>query len=404
MRILLVEDKESFRRLLVKALEGSSWEVTPLGDPREAREVLDRERFDVLVTDLRLPGMSGLELLKAAKRAQPALRAVVMSAFGETKDVVEAIRWGADDFLAKPFDLDAFSLVLERLRALAMAPPPDPREPWVAHAPSMRTLERDLAKAAETRLPVLFHGEPGAGKSRAARRLHALRHPQAPFLSLPAASLAPGAVDLALLQGGSLFLGGLEQVEDPRNLVSAMESEAGSRIHWTGGCRVPDSLSEPVRLRLGVLSLRVPPLRDRREDILPLFRTFLELQARREGRAVPLVEPRLERELLARQWPGNLRQMTWSIAQALGATAGPVLADLPPDSAQRAATLLLPCPGSGTLEEMLQTVVKSAEGVLLRRALEGRRDDPSGCAKELGLTPRAFARILRDHAIPLEDE
>jgi len=119
---------------------------------------------------------------------------------------------------------------------------------------------------------------------------------------------------------------------------------------------------------------------------------------------VPLVEPRIERELLARQWPGNLRQMTWSIAQALGATAGPILADLPPDSARRATSLLLPCPGSGTLEEMLQAVVKSAEGALLRRALEGRRGDPAACARELGLTPRGFARILRDHAIPLEDE
>lgn len=404
MRLLLVEDKESFRRLLVKALEGSAWEVTALGDPLEAKRALDAAPFDVLVTDLRLPSLSGLDLLKAAKRAQPALRAVVMSAFGETKDVVEAIRWGADDFLAKPFDLDAFSAVLERLRALGEAPPPDPREPWIAHSPAVLALDRALARAAESAVPVLFHGEPGAGKSRAARRLHTLRHPQAPFLALPAASLVPASLDLALLHGGSVFLAGLEQLGDARPLAAAMDSEAGSRVRWMGACSDPDALAEAVRLRLGVLTLRVPPLRERREDILPLFRAFLEMQARREGRAVPFVEPKVERELLARQWPGNLRQMTWSVAQALGASPGSVLADLPPDSARRAASLVLPDPGPGTLEAMLQAVGRSAEGVLLRRALEGRREDPAGVARDLGLSPRAFARALKDHAIPLEDE
>jgi DNA-binding NtrC family response regulator len=404
VRLLLVEDKDSFRRLLVKALEGSIWEVAAVGDPFEAKKALAAQPFDVLVTDLRLPGLSGLELLKAAKRSQPALRAVMMSAFGETKDVVEAIRWGADDFLAKPFDLDHFSQVLERLRALVVAPPPDPREPWIVRSPAMDVLERSLAKAAETDLPVLFHGEHGSGKSRAARRLHVLRHPQAPFLALPAASLAPASLDLALLQGGSVFLAGLEQLEDPRALAAAMDLEAGARVHWMGGCASLEALPEPVRLRMGVLGLRVAPLRERREDILPLFRAFLEMQSRREGRPVPLVEPRLEKELLARQWPGNLRQMTWSVAQALGATAGPVLADLPPDSARRASSLVLPHPPPGTLEEMLQSVLREAEGAILRRALEGRRDDPAGVARDLGLPARTFARILRDHAISLEDE
>lgn len=115
MRLLLVEDKDSFRRLLVQALEGSGWTAAACAHPGEALEALAREPFDAMITDLRLPGFSGLELLKRAKRLQPALRTVLMSAFGEPQDIVEAVRWGADDFLAKPFDLERFLELLARL-------------------------------------------------------------------------------------------------------------------------------------------------------------------------------------------------------------------------------------------------------------------------------------------------
>ena len=402
MRLLLVEDKDSFRRLLVQALAGGDWEVTALGDPREALAALAERPYDILVTDLRLPGLSGLELLKAAKRTRPAIRAVLMSAFGEPRDIVEAIRWGADDFLAKPFDLDAFGEVLERLRALGEAPPPDPREPWIVHSPALAALERDLARAADRPVAVLFHGEPGSGKARAARRLHTLRRPQAPFLAMAAAGLGPDSRELAVLQGGSIYLTGLEEAGG--RLAAAMEGAAGQGIRWMGGCRDLAAVPEAVRLRLGVLTFRVPPLRERREDILPLFRTFLELQARREGRPVPIVEKAMERDLLHRSWPGNLRQLTWSLAQALGASSGPVLAPLPPDRAERGDALVLACPDPGTLEAMLAAVAHEASGALLRRAMDGRRNDPQGVAAALGLTPRALARALREHGISLEDE
>ena len=136
MDLLLVEDKDSFRRLLTQALEGSAWSVRAVADPRGALQALEAGPFHVMVTDLRLPGMSGLELIRRARQLQPGLRVVLMSAFGEPRDIVEAMRLGADDFLPKPFDLDAFLALLDRLRALVGAPPPDPAEPWVAHSPA----------------------------------------------------------------------------------------------------------------------------------------------------------------------------------------------------------------------------------------------------------------------------
>ncbi len=345
MRLLLVEDKDSFRRLLVQAL-GDAWEVTAVGDPAAALAALAAAPFEILVTDLRLPGMSGLELLKAAKRRHPALRAVLMSAFGEPRDIVEAMRWGADDFLPKPFDLDQFEAVLERTRALAEAPPPDPREPWIVHSPAMRELDLGLAKAADTGFAVLFQGEPGTGKGRAARRLHALRHPQAPYLCLSAPSLPADGPEprLARLQGGSVYVPELEELAPGGwgALVRAMDSELGRGIHWLGSCREQNALPEPLRERMGVIVFSLPPLRERREDILPMFRAFLDARARQDGRPVPMLERGVEKQLLQSDWPGNLGQLAWAVGHAWRATTGPVLAPLPTFGPEAGEAMVLP--------------------------------------------------------------
>jgi DNA-binding NtrC family response regulator len=408
MRLLLVEDKDSFRRLLVQAL-GSAWEVTAVGDPDAALAALAAAPFEILVTDLRLPGMSGLELLKAAKRRHPALRAVLMSAFGEPRDIVEAMRWGADDFLPKPFDLDQFEAVLERTRALAEAPPPDPREPWIIHSPAMRELDLVLAKAADTGFAVLFQGEPGTGKSRAARRLHALRHPQAPYLCLSAPSLPAEGPDrrrLALLQGGSIYVSELEELAPGgwAPLVRAMDSDLGRGIHWLGSCRELKALPESLRELMGVIAFTLPPLRERREDILPMFRAFLDDRARQDGRPVPMLERGVEKDLLQAGWPGNLNQLAWAVAYAWRASAGPLLAPVPTFGRGAGEALVLPWPAPGTLAAMLASVAQVASAALVRKAMEGQRADPAQVARSLGLGPRPFARILREHHISLEDE
>jgi DNA-binding NtrC family response regulator len=408
MRLLLVEDKDSFRRLLVQAL-GPAWEVTAVGDPAAALAALTEAPFEILVTDLRLPGMSGLELLKAAKRMRPALRAVLMSAFGEPRDIVEAMRWGADDFLPKPFDLDQFEQVLARARALAEAPPPDPREPWIVHSPAMRELDLALSRAADTDLRVLFQGEQGVGKARAARRLHALRHPQAPYLCLSAPSLPPEGPDprrLALLQGGSIYVSELEDLAEAgwAPLARAMDSELGQGVHWLGSCRDAKALPEPLRLRMGVIVFTLPPLRERREDILPMFRAFLDARARLDGRPVPGLARGAEKELLQGAWPGNLGQLSWAVAQAWRATAGPLLAPVPAFVPETGGALVLPWPEPGTLAAMLGSVEQSATKALLAKAMEGHRGDPALVARGLGLAPRRLAGILREHHISMEEE
>ncbi len=408
MRLLLVEDKDSFRRLLVQALVGSSWDVLAVGDPEEAVRVLEGGAFEVMVTDLRLPGFSGLELLRRAKRLQPGLRVILMSAFGEPKDIVEAVRWGADDFLPKPFDLDVFLALLQRTAALVEAPPPDPREAWVANSPAMQHLDQGLAQAAGSDLPVLFTGEPGSGRGRTARRLHALRRPDSPYLALRADALPPGGPSprqLDLLKGGSFYLQDLDLLPPDRipGLVRAMGTSAGQYVAWMGGCRSSQDLPEPLTTRLAVLEFHLLPLAQRPEDVIPLFRAILTARARQLGRSVPLVDRSLERSLPARGWPGNVRELAWCVDQALQITSGPVLGPLPDPGAMGSSPLMLPLATDGTLEARLDAVRHHAEAAILRRELAAHSGDLGTLAQRLGLTPRTLAQRLREHAIPLED-
>lgn len=401
MRLLLVEDKDTFRRLLVQALAGTAWAVLAVGDPKEALEALERSPFEVLVTDLRLPGISGIELLRRAKRMHPGIRIVLMSAFGEPEDIVEAMRCGADEFLPKPFDLDHFHSTLEHLLALVEAPPPDPREPWVVQSPAMKALDRALSKAADSHASALFLGEKGVGKLRAARRLHSLWNPQGPFLVVSATSL-PDESHMKLFAHGSLYLMDLEELSAAQVQAVHAAMEKGETIRWMGGARSQQSVPESLRLRLGVLCFQLPPLRERKEDVLPLFRSFLEAAARQDGRTFPLVERSVERDLLQRGWPGNVREVAWCATQALRTTQGAILASIPPSAEALETTLCIPLPEPSTLEAMLSELVKVAEPFLLRRALQAHAQDPSAAAAALGLTTRALAQRLREHHIPLE--
>ncbi len=409
MDLLLVEDKDSFRRVLSQALAGSAWTVRAVPDPQEALSNLVEQPCDVLVTDLRLPGMSGLELIRRARQMRPGLRMVLMSAFAEPRDIVAAMRLGADDFLAKPFDLDVFLTLLERLAALVVAPAPDPAEPWIDHSPPLRSLNAALGKAATTRLPVLFRGSPGSGRARSARRLHCLRHPLGPFRRVPAATLGQSGPDdhlLDLLRGGSLYLAELDQLSPNavEALVQATGSEAGRALDWMAGIAPGGQVPVPLRESLGALELRIPPLRERREDILALASSFLDRAARQEGRPAPWLERNAERQLLDYAWPGEVRELESVLRHALQSERGHSIRELAGLGLGSQAPLCLPWPAPDVLEAMLREGLKAVESQLLRRALNHQAGSLPRTAEALGLTVRVLGQRLRDHGISLEDE
>ena len=407
MRLILVEDKDSFRKLLMQALEGSPWERRATADPHEALRWIEGGGAEVLVTDLRLPGLSGLDLIRRAKRVQPGLRVVLMSAFGEPKDIVEAMRLGAEDFLPKPFDLDIFLALMDRLRALVGAPPPDPREPWIALSPAMLTLDSVLRTAADSDAPSLFIGARGSGKARAARRLHALRHPRGPYLSVAAMDLGDGidAHSLGLLQGGSLLIHGLEHLRSDASekLLKAMDSPLGHGLQWMATSADESAIPENARLRMGVLRFEVPGLAQRPEDHLPLFKALLEQAAAREGRIAPALHRSAEKQVTARSWPGNAQEMAWCAQRTLHDTEDLLvreLAVLPTGGGSDGLTV--PWPKEAALDAMLKDSQHHVEAALLRRALSSHAQDPAAAAASLGLTLRVFASRAKEHGLTVE--
>jgi DNA-binding NtrC family response regulator len=272
----------------------------------------------------------------------------------------------------------------------------------------MQALDAALRQAAASGLPVVFRGERGSGRERCARRLHTLRHPAAPYLSLPAATLGAGGPDprtLQLLEGGSLFLGGLEHLAPAAAapLARAMDSEPGRRLAWMGGVDVGGVLAPDIAQRLGSLELQVPPLRGRREDLLTLTHLLLDRAARREGRPSPWLERTAERQLLGHGWPGNVRELEVLAGRTLLFTEGHAIRTFPDLGLGLGTPLCLPWPEPGGLDAMLKAVARSAEAQLLLRALAVAAGDLPRTAENLGLTVRTLAQRLRDHGIPLED-
>jgi transcriptional regulator with AAA-type ATPase domain len=210
---------------------------------------------------------------------------------------------------------------------------------------------------------------------------------------------------LQLLEGGSLYLAGLEHlsatVAGP--LARAMDSEPGRHLAWMGGVDPQGVLAPDIAQRLGSLELRVPSLRERREDLLALTRLLLEQGAKREGRPAAWLERSAERQLLNHDWPGNVCELEVLVGRTLLFSEGLAIRAFPDLGLGLEAPLFLPWPKVGGLEGMLKAVARSAEAQLLRRALTSADGDPSRAAEALELTVRTLAQRLRDHGIPLED-
>jgi DNA-binding NtrC family response regulator len=181
-----------------------------------------------------------------------------------------------------------------------------------------------------------------------------------------------------------------------------MDSPAGHRLTWMAGIDQGGSLPRELAERLGTLELGVPPLRERREDLLALARLMLERAARREGCPVPWLERAAEKQLLEYPWPGNVRELEMLLGRTLLFTRGLAIRSFPDLSLGEAAPLCLPWPQHGELEAMQKAVARSAEAQLLQRSLAEAQGDLPRAAGALGLTLRTLAQRLRDHGIPLE--
>jgi two-component system response regulator HydG len=381
-RVLLVDDDRDLCEVLDARLVRRGYEVTWCSSADEALERLRSESFDVVVSDLRLGGMDGLDLCTRIVANHPDVPVIVITAFGSLETAIAAIRTGAYDFLVKPLETDALDVALARaiqhraLRAelgrLRTLVEQFDSETLVGESACMRGLRELIVKVAASEAPVVVHGETGSGKELVARAIHehSRRHEGA-FVAVNCAAIPATLLESELFghvrgaftaarqdrdglclkaHGGTLFLdeiGDLPLDVQPkllRMLVERRVRPVGSDRELAFDARViaathrdlqasveEGRFREDLFFRLEVLTVDVPPLRARGSDVLLLAQRFVERAARSSGRNVVGLTPAAAERIYAYSWPGNVRELENAMerAVALGSYDRIVVEDLP---------------------------------------------------------------------------
>jgi len=384
LRVLLIEDDPVLGGALVQRLRLEGFDVAHAATCAEAMPLLRRPRPDFVLSDIRLPDGSGEDLYRRALPLLGRTPIVFATAFADIGQAVRLVRAGADDYVTKPFDLEA---LVRRIRSLApMAGRIDPGGENFGLSPATERLAADLQRLAERDLPVLLRGETGVGKEVAARLLHR----QSQRSGEPFVAVNCGAVPQDLMEsqffghergaftgaqgahvgyfeeagGGTLFLDEIGEL-DPRLQIALLRVLQDGRFRRVGGRQelqfrgrivaatnadlaagiAAGSFREDLYFRLAVVELLVPPLRQRLDEILPLARAFVGEAAARQGLSAQSLAAAAEPALLAHDWPGNLRELRNRIERAVALADGPELGvtDLFPERAldepEAAATL-----------------------------------------------------------------
>ncbi len=370
-RILVVDDDDDVRGFLAEALEASGHEVEQAADGEQANLRLLARGFHLLVTDLKMPRLDGMELLRRMRIEQPELEIIVLTAHGKVAGAVEAIKLGAFDYLEKPLESPAaLRAIVDRAverrslrdHAERSREEPSPRLSW--GAPSMAAVEAALRKVAATSATVLLLGESGTGKEVAAREIHRQSARAAgPFVAVNCAALSEHLVEselfghergaftgavarqrgkLELCEGGTFFLDevGELKLELQAKLLRVLQERRFERV---GGSATIDAdvrwiaatnrdllheqragrFREDLFHRLAVFPIRMPPLRERREDIPALADALLARIARSLGRAGLDLDEGARRAITAADWPGNVRELGNALERAAILADGP---------------------------------------------------------------------------------
>jgi two-component system, NtrC family, response regulator AtoC len=448
-RVLVVDDEEGIRSFLVEALTDDGHEVVAAEDGQAALARLERETFHLLITDLRMPGMDGMELLGKARGLQPDLEVIVLTAYGSVGTAVEAMRRGAYDYLQKPLSgPDEIRLVaaraLERRRLLATHQDGQAAtEELVARDPIMRAVLEVLDRAAPTDATVLLSGESGTGKELAARRLHAGSHrASGPFVPVNCAALSASLLESELLghekgaftgalaqrrgrfelaDGGTLFLDEVSEIrpELQAKLLRVLQERRFERVGGTRTIQVDVRIvaatnrdlqaemaagrfREDLFHRLAVFPVRLPALRERPADVPVLAEHLLRRAAARLARPGLTLQADALAALGAYPWPGNVRELSNALERAaiLARTDEIHAADLllgpAPERAVRASpsqstAAQAPAPVDGTLAQMERRAILAA--------LQAEGGHRKRAAARLGIGLRTLYDKLKAHGL-----
>ena len=443
--ILIVDDEKNTREGLVRALRGE-YAVAEAENGQRALEWLETHVADVVLSDLRMPGLDGLDLLSRLLGRESKPIVILLTAFGSVETAVEAMKRGAYDFLAKPVNLDRLDLLLRRALAERRLGDENRRlkaqldskygfENIIGASPAMQEVFETIRQAAPTRATVLIQGESGTGKELVARALHQCSpRRDGPFVPVHCAALAPtlleselfghekgaftGATErrrgrFELADGGTLFLDEIGEI-DPALQVKILRVLEERKFERVGGtetlhvdvrlvaatnrdlrARVAEgAFREDLFYRLYVVNLTLPPLRERDGDVVLLAQHYLKTLAEENGKKPFALAPEAMDVLQSYPWPGNVRELRNVIERmvVLGSGSRLTAADLPAAVRDGGA-------GGLALASRAGRVLRDAERQLIADALRRHKNNRTQAAQDLGISRRTLHRKLNEFGL-----
>jgi DNA-binding NtrC family response regulator len=440
-KLLVADDEKNIREGLAAALEMEGYEVETAAGGLEAWNRFQKGDVDLVITDLRMPGLSGEELLKKIEGESPGIPVIVLTGHGTVETAVEAMRNGAWDFLTKPVNLEHLfqlikralanrELVLKHRRMVEELEQRKQFETIIGTSAPMRRVFDMISRAAPSRASILITGESGVGKELVADAIHELSPRKGkPLVKVHCAALSAslleselfghekgaftGAVSrmrgrFELANEGTLFLdeigeidqniqikllrvlqerkfervGGEETLETNVRLVAATNKDLKAEIE-------KGNFREDLYFRLNVVNIHVPPLRERKDDLPLLITAFLKEFASENGKTIEGINEKARSRLYACDWPGNVRELRNCLESAVVMTRGPLITeeDLPPGLRDAGEAGWIRIPLGATMED--------AEKIIIRDTLSSLKGNKSKTAEVLGMGRKTLHRKLR---------
>ena len=439
--ILIVDDEKNTREGLRKALESPGYRIFLAASTPEALQIMERERVDLVLTDLRMPGEDGLELMRRARMLRPEASVILLTAYGTVQTAVRAMKEGAYDYLTKPVDLNELGMVVERALASRRSAREEGSgrygiENIIGPSGVLEEIKRAVRQIAPTKATVLIEGESGTGKELIARAIHGLSDRRShSFVAVHCAALAEGVLESELFghekgaftgalkqhagrfemaNRGTLFLdevgemamgtqakllrvlqeqefervGGSETIHVDVRLIAATNANLESLI-------ARGRFREDLYYRLNVIRLNVPPLRDRKEDIPALINVFLAEFNAENGKRVAGLTPEAMSAMLAYDWPGNVRELQNCIEGLVVLSRGDMisLSELPRKMREGAPKTI----------ETTKGTLKAAELQVIEEALAKTKGRKTDAAKLLGISRRTLHRKIKQYGLSGEE-
>jgi len=440
-RILVIDDQELMRDSLTETLNRAGYEVCSAENGREGLHRFDQDRFNLVITDLRMPDVSGMKVLGHVNRMTPEVPVIVITGHGSIENAVEAMKRGAFDYITKPFDPELIEVLVQRaLKQHRLVRENESMKAcldeggrvraMMKHAPALKDLFAKALTLADSTVTVLIHGESGVGKEVVAKAVHYLgvRRDQ-PYLAVNCAALSAGLLESELFghekgaftgadrmrkgrfdlaDGGTILLDEISEIDLglQAKLLRVMQEKrferVGSSASRTVDVRIlattnrdlkravkEKTFREDLYFRLNVVPLQVPPLRERREDIPALAEFFLERVAEREGREPKRLTEHAMGLLKDYDWPGNVRELENLMDRASVLDFGEVIT----------AELIRPWL-DGYLDASLDRIrvgmsLDEAEKILTERTLDKFSGHRVKTARALGIGVRTLAMKIK---------